>query len=167
MMMMSFIVLTETKICLPLYTHWLLPALKKARVKMLLSCPLWCLDISFSPLVDLVLHLATTSPPPWMPTYTKKPTLMSHSYITTITWMSHSYMTTIIWMDLARLQAMILTSPPPLSRFKLQTGVSDSVIEYSIAPSWFWGCQSPNHYLLHHSQCPWIQMIKIWYHTPS
>ena len=66
MMMMPCIstVLTETKICLPLYTHWLLPALKKARVKMLLSCPLWCLDISFSPLVDLVLHLATTSPPP-------------------------------------------------------------------------------------------------------
>ena len=30
---------------------------------MLLSCPLWCHDISFSPLVDIVLLLALTSPP--------------------------------------------------------------------------------------------------------
>jgi len=38
-------------------------AIKKLRVMMLLSCPLWCHDVSCSPSVDLVLHLAPTSPP--------------------------------------------------------------------------------------------------------
>ena len=51
----------ETKISPTLYAHWVLPLVRKeACVVVLLSCSLWRHDVSFSPSVDMVLHLAHT-----------------------------------------------------------------------------------------------------------
>jgi len=64
--MLSFTFLTETKISPTLSTLWVLPlVIKKAHLMMLLSChdSSWRHDVSFSPSVDMVLHLASTSPP--------------------------------------------------------------------------------------------------------
>ncbi len=47
--------------------------MKYSHVMMLLSCPLWCHDISFPPAVDMVQHLVLTFPPLSVPIYTNEP----------------------------------------------------------------------------------------------
>ena len=59
-----YLFLQKTKIAQRYMSTGNLPlVIKKARVMMLLSCPLWCHKVSFSPSVNMMLHLAPTSPP--------------------------------------------------------------------------------------------------------
>ena len=77
-------------------------------------------------------------------------------------------------MDPARLYVMILTSPPslPLSRPWAGLGVllpsqSPPVTQGSPVLESFITFQRSSSLTFQRSQCPWIQKIDYWYHTPS
>jgi hypothetical protein len=115
------------------------------------SCPWWYYDVSLSclgwPGAALSTHLSTT--------------LGAH-LCKWLTLMSHSCLTTIIWILLVHTS----WSLPPLrpchvSDFRLGWACDCFYRRTFLIQD----CQSLNHYLLHHSQCPSMLIIDIWYHT--